>query len=114
MAKIEPLKGIPLSQPWRGWIEQIKTAVDNSATKIVGASADNILISDSDGNLVDSGSVLPSGVVVDEEWVAERFITENLLDEAGTEEPIILVSPDKTRWKITVSNAGVLGAASLS
>lgn len=49
-----------------------------------------------------------------EQWAAERFVTDAELPEAGTEPPVILVSPNGTRYALTVDNAGTLGTAVLS
>lgn len=94
---IEPLKGIPLSQPLRGWFERLTSSVNNSVTKVSDGTEGNIATLDSDGNYEDSGKELPDGELADvdyvdemvslieetiEQWVAERFITDAPLDES--------------------------------
>lgn len=42
-----------------------------------------------------------------------KFITEEDIEITDTTKGVILVSPDATRWRVTVSNAGALVVTSL-
>jgi len=90
---IDPLKGVDLPQPWRGWFERLRAATNNAATKVSGMPEDNVFVAGANGDLKDSGSTLPSGssgTLVTSDYVAdyvgERYDTEAELPEAGTEE----------------------------
>ncbi len=83
---VDPLKGVLLPQPWRGWFERLRDAINNTATKIPGMTENNIFVADADGDLRDSGFAVPLGTIVDDIYVGERYITEAEAPEAGTEE----------------------------
>ena len=215
---VEPLKGVKLDQPWRGWFEALTTAMNAAANKVAGMTVGNVFVAKAGGDLDDSGvhigdlategyvdtavTRIPAekymtesemseagleegarygsfriGLLTEDDyvffdengklifygtagiqlitplnqattptmfavldatgnlkyrtraqlindlsvsttadvyqWVSERFITENSLQEAGDEAPIILVSPNKTRFEVAVSDAGVLTAVAL-
>ena len=125
MSNIDPLKGVNLPQPYRGWFERLRNDTGNFASKVLGMTLNNVFIADANGDLKDSGSPLPSGTIVDEEYVGERFITENLLPEA---DPVLspflyddLVDDDGSFLlpeinshafgRLTVCNAGIVEAS---
>ena len=83
---IEPLKGVPLDQPFRGWVERLRTAANNAATKVPGMPMNNIFVADANGDLKNSGSTLSGGTLVTAEYIGERYNTEAELPEAGTED----------------------------
>ena len=87
-----PLKGVKLDQPWRGWVEALTAAMNSAATKLTSIVENNVLVVSSTGDLKDGGvqiSDLATESYVDTAVIrvpAEKYITENILPEAGTEE----------------------------
>lgn len=89
---VQPLKGIKLDQPWRGWVEELTSAINSAATKLTSIVENNVLVVSSTGDLEDSG--VPISDLATEDYVdlavirvpAESFLTENTLPEAGTED----------------------------
>ncbi len=84
---MDPLKGIKLDQPLRGFFERLQVRVNSSATKVPTATVNNVFVVGPGGDLQDSGIPIPStGNFVDRDYVGERFLTDSPLPEAGEEE----------------------------
>ncbi len=90
-----PLSSGQWTEAWREWLRDIVPRI-NERLAALTLVVDNLLTVDSNNNIVDSGisiatinalSSTVSGITSELiEWVGTRYITENLLSEAGTEE----------------------------
>jgi len=87
--QLEFIDGIPTA-PTRIWFQELIVRTRSKADKISGGRTGNYVIQDSNGNITDGGTLVVTedddGYIATDKWVAKRFITENLLPEAGTEE----------------------------
>lgn len=79
------------SEPWRQFLRDISSRI-NERPEVSGTVTPGspVTIDSSSGDIVDTGIVVPSGTIADEDYVqeytGERYQTENQLPEAGTEE----------------------------
>jgi hypothetical protein len=84
------IRGSKWSEPWRQLLRDLSARI-NERPEVKGTVAPgNPVTVDTDGDIVDSGIVVPSSEIANEEYVqdytGERYQTENQLPEAGTEE----------------------------
>lgn len=81
------------SDSWHEFIRDLQPRINERPELVGSTTPGNITIIDNAGNLEDGGVSVPSlpdGTIADEEYVreytGERFIIDNVLPEAGTEE----------------------------
>lgn len=94
--KIPPFVELPnpddtfWSEPWRVWLRDIQVRTNERPALSGDISSDNLVSVNDDDELFDTGKAYPDGIISDENYVrdytGERYTTENLIPEAGTEE----------------------------